>query len=307
MIDEYFERLVDWLCVVVPRFLKPRKTLMANSGLGWRMLLYFSTLGRKISGAFSHISNEDNMDLFLRETAERSDDHFARMAAFIKEQLALLVLLDERGRSIRFSAMLLMTMLAAVGVGMTGSAFLAMAAASLCLMWLSVAVESDYAPIAGGLRQSYLVCITLRSVSIAMMLPYYFILYAENGIPSNVLLQGAMIITLSIHVILYLTLIVLNTRQPLFLRALAGILGCAPALTAAAALALAAASVFRPWPMPLCGVLSAVGAVLAFLGDQLITITHLGGIRLKYHSIWVCLFMTVGYACMLAGAWTYAP
>lgn len=307
MIDEYFERLVDWLCVVVPRFLRPRKTLMANSGLGWRFLLYFGTLGRKITGLFSHIKNEDNMDLFLRETAERGDDGFARLAAWIKEQFALLVRLDARGRSIRFCAMLMMTMIAAAGVCLKGSAFLAMTAASLCVMWLSVAVESDYAPVAAGIRQSYLACIALRTLSIALMLPYYFILYSENGVPSNVLLQSAMIITLAIHAVLYLTMILFNTRQPLFLRALAGILGCAPALTAAAAIALAAASLFRPWPMPLCGMLSAVGAVLAFLGDQLITITHLGGIRLKYHSIWVCLFMTAGYACMLAGAWTYAP
>lgn len=247
------------------------------------------------------------MDLFLRETAERGDDGFARLAAFIKEQFTLLIRLDERGRSIRFCAMLLMTMLAAVGVCLKGGAFLAMTAASLCVMWLSVAIESDYAPVAAGIRQNYLVCIALRTLSIALMLPYYFILYTENGVPSNVLLQSAMIITLAIHAVLYLTLILFNTRQPVFLRALAGILGCAPALTAAAAIALAAASLFRPWPMPLCGMLSAAGAVLAFLGDQLITITHLGGIRLKYHSIWVCLFMTAGYACMLAGAWTYAP
>lgn len=307
MIDEYFERLVDRLCVIVPRYLNPRKTMLANSGLGWRFLLYFGTLGRKIKGAFSHISNEDNMDLFLRETAERGDDSFERLAAFVREQISLLARLDGRGRSIRFSAMLLMTMLAAVGVCMTGSAFVASAAASLCVMWLSVAMESDYAPVAGGVRQRYLACIALRTLSIGMMLPQYFAVYAEHGVPSNVLLQSAMIVTLSIHTLLYLTMVLLNTRQPLFLRALAGVLGCVPALTAAAAVALAAACIFRPWPTPLCGVLSALGAGLAFMGDQLITITHLGGIRLKYHSIWVCLFMTAGYASMLLGAWIYVP
>ena len=110
---------------------------------------------------------------------------------------------------------------------------------------------------------------------------------------------------LTIHGLFFLTMIFLNTRQPLFLRALAAVTGCAPALTAASALAVAASCISRPWPMPLSGVLGALGALLAFAGDQLITMTHLGGIRLKYYSIWVCLLMTGGFALMLFGVWTY--
>ena len=54
-------------------------------------------------------------------------------------------------------------------------------------------------------------------------------------------------------------------------------------------------------------VLGALGASLAFLGEELITVSNLGGIRLKYHSIWVCLLTIGGFTLMLLGAWTVAP
>ena len=73
------------------------------------------------------------------------------------------------------------------------------------------------------------------------------------------------------------------------------------------ATALAASWLFRPWPLPLLGVLGALGASLAFLGEELITVSNLGGIRLKYHSIWVCLLTIGGFTLMLLGAWTVAP
>ena len=54
--------------------------------------------------------------------------------------------------------------------------------------------------------------------------------------------------------------------------------------------------------------LSAYGENLqAFLGEELITVSNLGGIRLKYHSIWVCLLTIGGFTLMLLGAWTVAP
>ena len=108
-----------------------------------------------------------------------------------------------------------------------------------------------------------------------------------------------MIIMLMIHGLFFLAMVFLNTRQPLFLRALAAVTGCAPALTASAAWAVAASCISRAWPGPLSGMLGALGATLAFAGDQLITLNHLGGIRLKYYSIWLCLLMTSGFAMML--------
>lgn len=307
MIDEYFDRLVDRWCELAPAWMKPRVVLLSHSSFGWRFLLYFGTAWQKIAGAFGHISSEENMDLFMRETVERGDNGLARIRRFFEDGALAFFRLEDWGRSIRFTGALLLMMLASLGVAATGSRMMALTAASLCLLWLSVAVESHYAPVCGALRQRYLAATLLRTGSLSLMLVGYFDSYTAQGVPSNVVLQSAMIVTLSIHAILYLTMILLNTRQPFFLRALSGLTGVMPALTAASALALAASCLFRPWPQPLAGVAGALGAVLAFMGDQLITITHLGGIRLKYHSIWVCLLMTGGFTLMLLGAWTYAP
>ena len=307
MIDEYFDSLVDRWCEAVPRTMKPRMILLANSALGWRMQLYFGTLGRNIAGLFSRVSTEDRMELTLREGSEQIDDGLARLARFFKEQVTMLALLDERGRSIRFCGALLLTLLAALGVVATRSGGMAVMASSLCMLWLSTAVESDYRPISRGIRQTYLASTLLRTGAIGLMLLHYFFSYAAQGLPSNVVLQCALLITLTIHAVLFVALVMLNTRQPLFLRALSAVTGAVPAMTAAAAAALAASWLFRPWPLPLLGVLGALGAALAFLGEELVIVNNLGGIRLKYHSIWVCLMTVGGFTLMLLGAWTVAP
>ena len=306
MIDEYFDSLVDRWCQIVPKVMKPRMILLANSSFGWRMQLYFGTLGRNIARLFSRVSTEEQMDLTLREGSEQIDDGLAKMAAFFREQVMLLAKLDGRGRSIRFCVSLFLMMLAVLGVVATGHGGMGFMAASACLLWLSTAMESGYAPISRGVHQQYLASTLLRTGAIALMLIHYFYGYVKQGVPSNIVLQSAMIIMLVIHLALYLFLVFLNTRQPLFLRALAGLTGTVTALTAAAACALCASCLFRPWPLPLSGVMSALGAILAFFGDELITIHNLGGIRLKYHSIWVCLLLNVGFAMMLLGAWTFS-
>lgn len=305
MIDEYFDSLVDRWCQIVPRVMKPRMILLANSSIGWRMQLYFGTLGRNIASLFSRVSTEEQMDITLREGSEQIDDSLARIAAFFREQVMLLARLDGRSRSIRFGVSLFLLMLATLGVVATGHDAMAVMAASCCMLWLSTAMESGYAPISRGVRQQYLAATLLRSGSIALMLIHYFFSYMAQGVPSNVVLQSAMIIMMVIHLVPYLALVLFNTRQPLFLRALCGITGTATAVTAAASCALCASCLFRPWPLPLSGAMSALGAILAFLGDELISLHNLGGIRLKYHAIWVCLLLSAGFALMLCGAWTF--
>ncbi|MBR3796432.1 MAG: hypothetical protein IKK34_10505 [Clostridia bacterium] len=305
MIDEYFERLVDRLCHSVPMVLKPRMILLGDSSLGWRMKLYFGTAWSKLAGAFGHIKNEETMERFMRESEERGDDEIKRLKAFFRERVLVLAKLDAWGREIRFTGMLILLMLSVLAIAGKGGTGLGVTAASVCMMWLSTAVESNYAPVARGIRQRYLAATLLRSFAIGVMMLGYFFYYVVQGVPSNVVLQSAMIITLAIHDILFLALVAFNRRQPVFLRALAGVTGMLPALTAASACALAASCIFRPWPLPFSGAAGALGAVLAFMGDQLITMTQLGGIRLKYHSIWECLLMIGGYTLMLLGAWTY--
>lgn len=307
LIDEFFDRKVDQWCERVSTAMRPRMILFSHFALIWRPWLYLRALGKQIANAFHNISNEDNVDRFLRETEERGENSVDRLLDRLRDSAAQLAKLEAWGRTIRFSAMLLMLLLSVLGVAAGGRGSLAMLAASLCVMWLSVAVESEYAPVAGGVRQVYLVSTLLREGALLLLLPVYFIGYTAQGVPSNVVLQSAMVVMLFIHATLFLALVALNTRQPLLLRALAGVMGMAPALTAAAAAALAATCVFRPWPLPLSGAASALGAMAAFLGDELIAIRNLGGIRLRYYSIWVCLLMCAGYALMLLGAWCYAP
>lgn len=307
MIDDFFDRLVDRLCQFVPMVVKPRAVRFSNSCFGWRTKLYIGTLWSKIAAAFGHIKNEENMERFMRESEERSDDEIKRLKAFIKERVLVLTKLDAWDRTIRFTGMLVLLMICVLGIAEKGGMGLGITAASLCIMWLSTAIESNYAPVARGVRQRYLAATILRSAAIGLMMVGYFFYYIVQGVPSNVVLQSAMIITVAIHDLLFITLVAFNRRQPLFLRALAGVTGMLPALTAASACALAASCLFRPWPLPFSGVACALGAILAFAGDQLITMTQLGGIRLKYHSIWVCLLMTGGFTLMLLGAWTYTP
>ncbi|MDO5298446.1 MAG: hypothetical protein Q4F18_03400 [Clostridia bacterium] len=303
MIDEFFERKVDEWCERVPAALKPRLIRLANSSVGWRIYLYAASAGRSIAGAFGHIRSEDDMDVFMRETAERGDEGIAWLKRFARRRKAMLARMDDALRRGRFAAVLYLLILSVLGVCARGTRPMAVMAMSLCVLWLATAVDAGYEPVCGGIRQRYLFSALARVASVSLLLLSYFDSYLRQGVPSNVVLQSAMIVTLVIHATLQLALVVFNTRQPLLLRALAAIAGTAPALTAAAAIALAASLVARTWPLPAAGVMSAAGAVLAFLGEELVSIVHLGGIRLKYGSIWMSLFTLGGFALMLAGAW----
>ncbi len=304
MIDEFFERLIDSWCERLPRFFKPRTFLLTSSRLGWRLRLYIGTARNRIGQAVDRVKTDESVNQLVDETAERSQARWERLKGGVRRKIAALGGLERSAQSIRFCAMLFMLMLSALGVVSTRSRQMAVMAASLCTIWISAAIEADYAPIASGIRQRYLAATLTRVAAISLLLLSYFFTYMEKGVSSNVVLQGAMIVTLTVHGMFFTALVLLNTRQPLFLRGLAGVLGAAPALTAAAAIALAASQIVQPWPLPLFGVLSAVGAVMAFAADQLITLIHLGGIRLKFSSIWVTLLEIGGFALMLAGAWS---
>jgi len=70
--------------------------------------------------------------------------------------------------------------------------------------------------------------------------------------------------------------------------------------------ALAAAGLAQAPLFAAAGVLRAAGALMAFLGDRLMEITSIGGIRLRYNAIWVWLLICGGFFLMLMGAWLSA-
>ena len=82
MLDEWMEQKVDEACEVVPAYVNPRKIRLASSHIGWRLYLYGSSLKRAVSGFFVHIRSEQDMDIFLRETAEKSDTTILRIKRF---------------------------------------------------------------------------------------------------------------------------------------------------------------------------------------------------------------------------------
>lgn len=58
------------------------------------------------------------MNLFMRETAEKSDDMMVRAAAFFKEKARLLAVLDDAGMRLRFATTLFL--FGAGGAGYAG-------------------------------------------------------------------------------------------------------------------------------------------------------------------------------------------
>ena len=306
MLDEWMEQKVDEACEAVPAYVNPRKIRLASSHVGWRLYLYGSGLKRAVSGFFVHIRSEQDMDIFLRETAERSDTALINLRRFLKEKARLLAVLDDAGMRLRFAATLFLFGLAALGTLAVGGREMALCALAACLLLLSAAMELGYEPICAGVRQRYLFSVVLRTLGLTAPLADYFLKYQMNGVANNVVLQCAMIVMLGIHLALFFALICFNRRQNLLLRVLSGVLGVFPALTASAAAALAVASLAQPMGLAAAAILRAAGAVGAFLGDRLIAVSALGGIRLKYESVWEGLLLGGGLTLMIVGAWLTA-
>ncbi len=306
LLDEWMEEKVDEACEAVPAYVNPRKIRLASSHVGWRLYLYGSGLKRAVSGFFVHIRSEQDMDIFLRETAERSDTALINLRRFLKEKARLLAVLDDAGMRLRFAATLFLFGLAALGTLAAGGQEMALCALAACLLLLSAAMELGYEPICAGVRQRYLFSVVLRTLGLTAPLADYFLKYQMNGVANNVVLQCAMIVMLGIHLALFFALICFNRRQNLLLRVLSGVLGVFPALTASAAAALAVASLAQPMGLAAAAILRAAGAVGAFLGDRLIAVSALGGIRLKYESVWEGLLLGGGLTLMIVGAWLTA-
>lgn len=118
MLDEWMEQKVDEACEVVPAYVNPRKIRLASSHVGWRLYLYGSGLKRAVSGFFVHIRSEQDMDIFLRETAEKSDTTILRIKRFLREKARLLAVLDDAGMRLRFATTLYL--FGACGAGNAG-------------------------------------------------------------------------------------------------------------------------------------------------------------------------------------------
>lgn len=303
MLDEWAERVVDELCERIPAFARPHLIAFSASPLGWRFNLYAGTAARAVTSLIVQVHTDEGLERFFEQTLERKAAVpylLLRMKRACASALDALYLLCLRGR---FAAALFLLALSALGVALAGGPRIAACAASLALLWLSVAMQEEYPPVKGRVRQTYLASMLLRGASMLPLLLRFFMDYAGNGVPNNVVLQSAMAVMLFVHFAFFLPVIAFNRRQSPLLRALAGVLGVLPALMAAAAFAAVFSALSGTPSEALGAVMAAAGALLAFAGEQTVSLVTLGGIRLKLGAVWMFLFTTAGFALMLAGAW----
>ncbi len=303
MIDEFFEKKLDEFSEWAPKFFGPRATRMANSSLGWRLNLYASWAAGGVKNALRQIKSEEEVDTLFREMEERMDDRIAGVKGALERGGGMLRLMEAFCGRQRFATALLLMLLAVMGVCATGTRKMGVMAMSLCLLWLSTAMDAGYTPVCGRVRQRFLAGTLLRMTAVSLVIVCEFDGYMRQGVPTNIVLQSAMVALLLVHAVFAVGLIIFNTRQPFLLRALAAIGGCAPALAAAAAIAHAAALIGRAWPLPIVGIAGAAGAVLTYLSEELISIHNLGAIRLKYYSLWSYLMTMGGFTLLIASAW----
>ncbi len=306
MLDELFEQVVDELCERVPAFCRPRLVAASAKPPIWRLNLYLGTAARTIGSMVRQVHTDAGLERFMRSAMVRRSGGYAglhRAERAARGAWAALLSACRRGR---FACALFLTLLAALGVCATRDAQVAACAASLALWWLSIAMEEEYPPVCGPVRQRYLAATLLRGACLLPMLFRFFVRYARLGVQSNVVLQGAMVVAIFLHGALFLSLIAFNRRQSAFLRALAGVLGFVPALTAAAAVAAAVASLGGEAAQTAFALLSALGALLAFAEDQRASLCALGALRLRYGAVYALLLPAAGFLLMLLGAWLAA-
>ncbi len=300
MLDEIVERYVDKLCTAVPRFLSPWMIRLTSGGPGWRIRLYAGAAMRRIAGMAGQISNEDNVNQLMEQTAARGQEQLDKLSDMPAHIRAALERAEERSLSARFATLLFLLALSVCGVVCAGSAVMPLA---LCLLWLAEGMEQSYAPVSAGVRQQYLCAMFLRALAHGALLLVCFAGYAHDGLPINIVLQSAMAVTLTLHFALFASLVAFNRKQKAFLRVLAGLLGVLPALMAAAAIALAASTMARTPTLAVGGFAAALGAVLLFLSHESEMITALGGTHTSYHRLTTSLMLVLGLVLLQAAAW----
>ena len=304
VIDEFFDKLVDDACVEVPRYLKPRVIKWTDSAFGWRICLYVVCLLRWLKNAFRNIRDEEQAETFVREALARGGDQLGELAMLLARGYAWLCRLEERGMKLRFTGLLFLTMLSPLCVLATGSAAAAGCAAAMALFFLAEGMESAYPPVAGGVRQRYLAAMLLRGGGYAALTLSLFRLYASGGLPTNIVLQSAMIVMMFVHAVLFLAFAAFERQQMPVLRVLTGVLGLLPALAGAAALAAAAS--MMGGAAAAAGVCLAAGAVVLFMMEEARMIFEIGLVQARFAGLVIALMMLLGCALLLCGAWTAA-
>jgi len=304
VLDELCERAVDRAVQAYEQWSVPWKTRYRRSAAGFRLTLIAQSIQRFAGQLFNKIAAAAGDDGFLQrliqEPVEPVDN--VKFSVYLRAQLARA---DGFFRGRAFPYLLLMTMLSVCLLAAKGTRELAVLCAFFCLQWLAEAMDGEYAPVSAQVRQKFLAALLLRASSYLALLISYFSAYARDGLAINILLQGSMLLTIAVHLILFMSFAAFNRRQQLFLRLIYGVLGFAPALSCAAGAALCASTMARGAIIAAGGILRAAGMLLAFLSQQAEMIDSIGG-GLSYPHLTKGITMMTGFFMMLCGAWLCA-
>lgn len=306
MLDEWIERQVDRACIAVPKYLRPRLIRMSDSGLGWRICLYCISMYNALKRMLSHIKDEENAESFAKETLAKGGDQIDELGRFLRRLGAVLERMEARSRRTLFAGLLFLALLCALGVLATGSALLAGCAAALMFFFLGESMEAGYRPVSRYVRQRYLAAILLRAGGYGTLTLSLFRLYASGGLPTNIVLQSAMIVMLFVHMVMFLGFAAFVRAQQPMLRVLTGLLGVLPALAAAAALSVAASLIGVSPLAAIYGFMIAGGVMLLFLTEQLYMIDRIGLVPIPLNGLITCALSLLGHALLITAAWLMA-
>lgn len=305
MLDEILLETLDTAIERFTRWSAPWKIRIKRSFIGFRLALIGESMKRTAGLLFNKIKVAGREDGFLQRLISEPVEPVKEEA--LREVVdTALTRAQELFRGKAFAALLLMVMQCTLLLAAKGTSELAVLAAFFALHWLASALDEGYEPICAGVRQRYLAAMLLRAGGYLTLLLSYFVSYARQGLKINVVLQGAMALTIIVHMAMFLSFVAFNRRQQPFLRVVSGVLGFAPALASAAGIALGASTAAQETMAAAGGVVRAIGVTLAFLAWQVEMIASLGGNRLRFGQLWHGILSTIGFFMMLCGAWLCA-
>ncbi len=305
MLDEMLERALDTAIEKTTRWCAPWKIRFKRSFIGFRPALIWESMKNTAALLFNKIKVAGREGGFLQRLISEPVEPVAE--ATLREVVdSTLTRAQALFKGKAFAALLLMMMQCTLLLAAKGTGELAVLAAFFGLHWVASAMDEGYEPICAGVRQRYLAAQLLRAGGYLTLLLSYFVAYAQQGLKINVLLQGTMLLAISVHAVLYVSFVAFNKRQQPFLRALYGVLGFAPALACSAGVALGASTIARSPMLAIGGAARAIGVTLAFLAWQVEMIATLGGNCLRFGKLWHGILTTIGFFMMLLGAWLCA-
>ena len=304
-IDRKFNGFVDRAVVQVPAFFRLTGIRIARGHLGWHIWLILVSIRNAVSHLLGHFRSEDDMDLFLDDTAEHLGDRFSALKSILSRWTEWLIAIDMAGIRLRFVLMLFFVALSACGCALIGTWELATLAFLFVVSWLSTAFDLSYKPVIGRIRQVYIAARLLSALSMLFPSMMYYVHYRNRGVANNMMLQGMLIFMLLTHLVLFTVMILPNRQQSLFLRVLSGILGIIPALLVANVVSYSATLLGMGFGGMAGGFMRIMGSVMLFVTDRIESLNSLGSLRFAFSELLLFFCYLMGCILLLTAAWVF--